>query len=60
MNKRAIILLFMLLVAFIVCNYSLVFAQDDLSEFTNANIDWRQMEGQTIKVMFTAHPWQER
>ena len=60
MNKRAIILLFMLLVAFIVCNYSLVFAQDDLSEFTNANIYWRQFEGQTIKVMFTAHPWQEQ
>jgi len=25
----------------------------------NAKIDWRQFEGQTIRVLFVAHPWQE-
>ncbi len=28
-------------------------------EFEEADIDWRQFEGQTINVLFSAHPWEE-
>lgn len=31
----------------------------ELTEFTNAVIDWRQFEGQEVNVLLVRHPWQE-
>ena len=32
----------------------------DLSNYTNANMDWKQFEGETVTVLLSKHPWQEQ
>ena len=32
----------------------------DLSNYTNANIDWKQFEGESVTVLLSKHPWQEQ
>ena len=32
----------------------------DLSNYTNANIDWKQFEGEDVTVLLSKHPWQEQ
>ena len=32
----------------------------DLSNYTNANIDWKQFDGETVTVLLSKHPWQEQ
>jgi len=32
----------------------------DLSQYTNANIDWKQFAGESVSVLLSKHPWQEQ
>ena len=32
----------------------------DLSNYTNANIDWKQFKGESVTVLLSKHPWQEQ
>tara|TARA_B100000676_G_scaffold44936_1_gene43260 strand:- start:2284 stop:3573 length:1290 start_codon:yes stop_codon:yes gene_type:complete len=32
----------------------------DLSNYTNANMDWKQFEGESVTVLLSKHPWQEQ
>ena len=32
----------------------------DLSNYTNANIDWKQFQGESVTVLLSKHPWQEQ